>query len=122
MLEISVDDTPRKIAASLTPLPDESLPGFLCRLADWNMIGPPHQLYRAIGVWPTGLLSDHDLARLAKRTGTDLSELGAHRQRTGLLRSERVGASSHAGHVFGSSERATELFDKAQSPVRGIEP
>lgn len=46
----------------------------------------------------------------------------AHRQRTGLLRSERVGASSHAGHVFGSSERATELFDKAQSPVRGIEP
>lgn len=51
-----------------------------------------------------------------------LARFRAHRQRTGLLRSERVGASSHAGHVFGSSERATELFDKAQSPVRGIEP
>jgi len=65
-----------------------------------------------------------DLASLEKEVWalSSARAVCAHRQRTGLLRSERVGASSHAGHVFGSSERATELFDKAQSPVRGIEP
>lgn len=84
MQNVSIDDTPRRIAASLTPYADESLPGFICRLADWNMIGAPHQLYSKIGTWPSAALSELDLARLAKRTGTGHAELAATYQRSFL--------------------------------------
>lgn len=81
-LDIPLEDTPRKIAAPLDILTDESLPGFLCRLADWNLIGAPSQLLRGIGTWPSGPLSELDLARLARRTGTDRLKLIAAYERS----------------------------------------
>lgn len=44
---------------------------------------------------------------LATTSARSFGDVVAHRQRAGLLRSERLGASSYAGHVFGRSERAT---------------
>ena len=82
MTLLGVDHTCRQIAVPLQPKSDESLTGYLCRLADWNLINTPWELVRELSSWPTRQVDPEDRRRLAERVGCDPKLLDAMYKRS----------------------------------------
>lgn len=67
--------TGRQIALSLETKPGESLMGYLCRLADWNVVQNPWTLIGEASCWPPLHLTSTDRLRLAVRLGCEPKRL-----------------------------------------------